>query len=146
MDCVNAARAANGPRSCADNALNATNTVLALSVIAHPSPTSFSHAMAATAADVLHDLGCLVRSHDLYAEGFQPVQPVGEALNTRSDDALVELRCTELRQTDLILVVYPNWWSQKPAILKGRIDRVGQGRRCAYTVIPPDTSITAPLT
>lgn len=98
--------------------------MLALSIVAHPSPTSFSHAMAAQAGEVLREAGFRVCAHDLYAEGFNPVQPVGEALNTGSDDALVERHCAELRQADLILVFHPNWWSQPPAILKGWVDRV----------------------
>ncbi|QWP78960.1 NAD(P)H-dependent oxidoreductase [Lysobacter sp. K5869] len=98
--------------------------MLALSVVAHPSPISFSHALAAQAAATLREAGFEVREHDLYAEGFNPVQPVGEALNTASDDALVERHCEELKQADLILVFHPNWWSQPPAILKGWVDRV----------------------
>jgi len=98
--------------------------MLALSIVAHPSPTSFSHAMAARAGAVLRETGFAVREHDLYAEGFNPIQPVVEALNTVSDDELVERHCAELRQADLILVFHPNWWSQPPAILKGWIDRV----------------------
>jgi putative NADPH-quinone reductase len=98
--------------------------MLALSIVAHPSPTSFSHAMAAQAGIVLRAAGFAVREHDLYAEGFNPVQPVVEALNTASDDELVERHCAELQQADLILVFHPNWWSQPPAILKGWIDRV----------------------
>ncbi len=98
--------------------------MLALSIVAHPASDSFSHAMAQVAATVLHGLGYSVRSHDLYAEGFDPVQPVVETLNTRSDDALVEQHCAELQHADLILVFHPNWWSQPPAILKGWIDRV----------------------
>lgn len=102
----------------------AQKNMLALSVVAHPSPTSFSHAMAEAAAFSLQELGYVVQCHDLYAEGFNPVQPVGETQNTRSDEELVERHCLELQTADLILVFHPNWWSQPPAILKGWIDRV----------------------
>ena len=61
-------------------------TMLALVVVAHPSPTSFSHAMAAAARSVLDEHGFQVASHDLYAEGFDPVQPTGELPNTTSTD------------------------------------------------------------
>lgn len=98
--------------------------MFALSVVAHPGPASFSHAMADAAASTLRASGYTVQCHDLYAEGFNPVQPVVETQNTRSDDALVEQHCAELRAADLILVFHPNWWSQPPAILKGWIDRV----------------------
>jgi NAD(P)H dehydrogenase (quinone) len=99
-------------------------SLLALVITANPSPTSFSHAMANAATQVLRDLGYVIRPHDLYAEGFNPVQPVGETKNTMSDDQLVERHCSELKEADLILVFHPNWWSQPPAILKGWIDRV----------------------
>lgn len=96
----------------------------ALLVIANPVSTSFSHAMAEAAKSVLlaHNYDCQV--HDLYAEGFHPVQPTGEAGNTTSDDALVEQHCQNLARADLICVFHPNWWSQPPAIMKGWIDRV----------------------
>ena len=96
----------------------------ALLVIGHPDNSSFSHAMAKVAAEVLVDAGYSLVTHDLYAESFNPVQPTGESQNTSSDDALVETHCAELKMADLILVFHPNWWSQPPAIVKGWIDRV----------------------
>lgn len=80
--------------------------------------------MAQVAQRTLAARGYKVAFHDLDAEGFDPVQPVGESGNTVSADALVEQHCVELAQADLILVFHPNWWGQPPAILKGWIDRV----------------------
>ncbi|MBL8381345.1 MAG: NAD(P)H-dependent oxidoreductase [Burkholderiales bacterium] len=96
----------------------------ALLIIANPNPGSFAHAMAAAATAVLQRPGIDIVTHDLYAEGFNPVQPVGEFGNTRSDDPLIEAHCAHLAAADLILVFHPNWWSQPPAIMKGWIDRV----------------------
>ena len=96
----------------------------AMMVIAHPASGSFSHAMADAAQQVLAEKGYSCQRHDLYAEGFNPVQPVPESGNTASEDPLVEAHCRELAGADLILVFHPNWWSQPPAILKGWIDRV----------------------
>jgi NAD(P)H dehydrogenase (quinone) len=96
----------------------------ALLVIAHPSPSSFSHAMAQAAQAVLAHHGYTLIRHDLYAEGFNPVQPTVESANTASSDPLVEAHCAALRAADLILIFHPNWWSQPPAIMKGWIDRV----------------------
>lgn len=98
--------------------------MFALIVVAHPSPTSFSHAMAETAREVLAARGAELALHDLYAERFDPVQPTGELQNTASSDALVEQHCAELARADLVFVFHPNWWGQPPAILKGWIDRV----------------------
>ena len=96
----------------------------ALLVVANPSGTSFSHAMASAAGDVLRSREYELMRHDLYAEQFDPVQPTGEAENTRSSDPLIELHCRDLVEASLILVFHPNWWGQPPAILKGWIDRV----------------------
>lgn len=96
----------------------------ALLVVAHPAKSSFSHAMAEVAQEVLVRRGYSCTLHDLYAQGFNPVQPVPESANTLSDDPLVEQHCHDLSAADLIAVFHPNWWSQPPAILKGWIDRV----------------------
>jgi putative NADPH-quinone reductase len=96
----------------------------ALLVIGHPAPGSFSHAMADAAQEILVAGGYPCLRHDLYAERFNPVQPVPESGNVSSDDPLVEAHCRDLAAVDLILVFHPNWWSQPPAIVKGWIDRV----------------------
>jgi len=96
----------------------------ALIVVANPSHGSFSHAMAGAASGMLRSRGYEVWLHDLYAERFDPVQPVGEAENRASSNSLVERHCRELAAAALIAVCHPNWWGQPPAILKGWIDRV----------------------
>jgi NAD(P)H dehydrogenase (quinone) len=95
-----------------------------MSVVAHPSASSFSHAMRDAAGAALRERSCVLHEHDLYAERFDPVQRVNETQNTASSDALVETHCRELATVDLILIFHPNWWGQPPAILKGWIDRV----------------------
>ena len=96
----------------------------ALIIIANPSPASFSHALAGAAEPVLSEHGYEIVRHDLYAERFDPVQPVGESANTSSTDESVELHCDQLSRAELILIFHPNWWGQPPAILKGWVDRV----------------------
>ena len=88
--------------------------MFALSVVGHPSPLSFSHAMAERAVGALGELGVEVSHHDLYAEGYEPV---------RGSDALVMQHRAELAAADILLVFHPNWWSMPPALLKGWIDR-----------------------
>ena len=60
--------------------------MFALSVVGHPSPRSFSHAMAERAEETLRELGGEVSHHDLYAEGFEPVCARGENLCARGED------------------------------------------------------------
>lgn len=98
--------------------------MFAILVIANPGQSSFSHAMAQVAQEVLVSKSWDFVCHDLYAENFDPVQPTGESQNAASGDDLVEQHCTELARADLILLFHPNWWGQPPAILKGWIDRV----------------------
>lgn len=98
--------------------------MLALIVVANPSPSSLSHAMAFAAGRALVARGYEIAAHDLYSERFDPVQPTNEDGNTGSSNMLVEQHCAELARADLILVFHPNWWGQPPAILKGWIDRV----------------------
>jgi NAD(P)H dehydrogenase (quinone) len=98
--------------------------MLALIVVANPSPNSLSHAMASATKRVLVTRDYEMAYHDLYAERFDPVQPTGEIGNVGSSNALVEEHCSELARADLIIIFHPNWWGQPPAILKGWIDRV----------------------
>jgi NAD(P)H dehydrogenase (quinone) len=109
----------------------------ALLVVANPGMSSFSHAMAHVAQEVIARRGGVVRLHDLYEERFDPVQRSGESGNRGSDDELVERHCADLAAADLILVFHPNWWGQPPAIMKGWIDRVFRPG-VAYDY-PPDT-------
>lgn len=89
--------------------------MFAVSVVGHPSPRSFSHAMAVRAETTLELMGVQIARHDLYAEGFEPV---------RGGDELVATHRQELAAADLLLVFHPNWWGMPPAMLKGWVDRV----------------------
>ncbi len=95
-----------------------------LVVVAHPDPASFSHALAATAAEVARRQGHAVVLHDLYAERFDPVLPAEEIRAGAELPADVAAHCRALAAADGLVIVHPNWWGQPPAILKGWIDRV----------------------
>lgn len=93
-------------------------------LLAHPVADSFNHAIAGTAAAALSAGGREVLFHDLYAEGFDPLL-AGEEIG-RNAELPVEIarHCRELKESEGIIVVHPNWWGQPPAILKGWVDRV----------------------
>lgn len=102
-------------------------------LLAHPRPSSFCHALAARVAERLIELGHEVRSHDLYAERFDPIlatyesRTSGDATESalaHEEDPLISLHREELRQADGLVVVHPNWWGMPPAILTGWVDRV----------------------
>ena len=100
----------------------------ALVVVAHPCDDSFSHAAADRAVDGLTAAGHTVDVIDLYAEGFRAAMSYEERIAYESGDPILDPQVAahvELLQSAQILVfVYPTWWSSMPAILKGWLERV----------------------
>lgn len=113
-------------------------------ILGHPDPNSFNHAIAATAAKTLEELGCEVRLHDLCAEGFDPVLPAAEIARGAVLPPLVDLHCREIREADGLVLVHPNWWGMPPAVLKGWIDRVLRPG-VAYEFLPGDGGEGVPV-
>jgi len=99
-----------------------------LVVLAHPDPKSFSHAIAATAVAGLERAGHNVTLLDLYEEEFRPAMSVDERLAYHGDrpilDPMVERHAALVKDAQVLVFVYPTWWSTMPAILKGWLERV----------------------
>jgi putative NADPH-quinone reductase len=95
-----------------------------LVILAHPDGSSFNHAIAKAAIQVLDNNRHEVISHDLYREHFDAILPKGETLKKAKVSHDIKEYCRELADADGIIIVHPNWWGQPPAILKGYIDRV----------------------
>ncbi|NTU59505.1 MAG: NAD(P)H-dependent oxidoreductase [Deltaproteobacteria bacterium] len=93
-------------------------------VLAHPRQKSFNHALAAVVVEALTVAGHVVRFHDLYAEGFDPILPWEEIRRGGRVAPVVAEHCAEVSSADGFVFVHPNWWGQPPAILKGWVDRV----------------------
>lgn len=97
-----------------------------LIIYAHPNPKSFNHAIVETAEASLKAAGHEVRLRDLYEIGFNPVLKgedfVALAAGATSPDVKAEQ--DHITWADSVLFVYPMWWGDRPAILKGYIDRV----------------------
>ncbi|MCX6030577.1 MAG: NAD(P)H-dependent oxidoreductase [Chloroflexi bacterium] len=93
-------------------------------ILAHPTPGSFNHALAQTAAQTLAANRHTVCFHDLYAERFDPILPGAEIPRDAALKPAIAQHCAEITAADGIVIVHPNWWGQPPAILKGWIDRV----------------------
>jgi putative NADPH-quinone reductase len=91
--------------------------------LGHPGPQSFNHALAQTCRTRLSANGHTVHFHDLYEERFNPVFPTQP---DNSDKELLQKHCADLRESDGIIIIHPNWWGQPPAIVKGWLDRVLQ--------------------
>jgi len=99
----------------------------ALVVICHPNPDSFTHAMAASAVAGLERAGHAVSTLDLYAIGFQPVMTAADHAAYHSAnpvvDPLVEQSIAAVRAAEMLVFVYPTWWSSLPAMLKGWLEK-----------------------
>ncbi len=93
-------------------------------ILAHPRPTSFSHAIADVARQTLLSQDVNVFYHDLYLENFPPVLPPGEEQRDAIIPDIISRHCEEIRSVDGIIIIHPNWWGQPPAILTGWVDRV----------------------
>ncbi len=104
-------------------------------LLAHPNPGSFNHAIARTVVQTLTALHHDVRFHDLQAEQFDPVMTAAELARDAVLPPVIEQHCREIDETDAIIVVHPNWWSQPPALLRGWTDRVLRAGR-AYNFVP----------
>ncbi|HNW28370.1 MAG TPA: NAD(P)H-dependent oxidoreductase [Spirochaetota bacterium] len=95
-----------------------------LVIVAHPRAGSFNHAIAERVRGTLREIGHSVLYHDLYGEGFNPLLPAEEIPRDGNVDPVVLKHCGELKSSDGIVIIHPNWWGQPPAILKGWVDRV----------------------
>lgn len=93
-------------------------------ILAHPSKDSFNHAIAKTAAEVLIRQNHKIFYHDLYDEKFNPLLETEEIPKNGIVPDEIKKYCSELTQSDGVLIIHPNWWGQPPAILKGWIDRI----------------------
>lgn len=99
----------------------------ALVVIAHPCDDSFSHAAAARAVDGLTAAGHDVDTIDLYAEGYHTAMSYEERMAYHGDDPVLDPQVDEhialVQAAQVLVFVYPTWWSGLPAILKGWLER-----------------------
>ena len=83
---------------------------------------------------------------DLIKDGFNPVMAEGDlALYSKgqSSDPMVSLYQAALKETDELIFIFPIWWYNIPAILKGFIDKV-MLKNFAYIETP--TSLKGMLT
>lgn len=101
-----------------------------LIVFAHPRRSSFTGALAEAFSRGLVESGHSFEWADLYAEGFDPLLEAGQFdLETAMDPATerpaeVQAEQARLDRAQGLVFIYPFWWSDVPAILKGWFDRV----------------------
>lgn len=100
----------------------------ALVVIAHPCGDSFTHAAAAAAAHGLEQGGHRVDVVDLYADEFEAAMSLEERRAYETDEPILDQQVADhaalVQRAEILVFVYPTWWSGLPAILKGWLERV----------------------
>ena len=98
-----------------------------LLVLAHPLAESFAAAVAGTARETLEEAGHTVDVLDLYQENFDPRLTVSERagyFDIPYDSSGVATLVARLKAAEGLILVFPQWWFNFPAILKGFFDRV----------------------
>lgn len=96
-------------------------------VLAHPLPGSFAAAVHRRAVGALRARGHEVLETDLHAEGFEPCLTAAERaayFSPAYDGAAVRPLVERLQWSQGLVLTYPHWWFDAPAILKGWFDRV----------------------
>ena len=92
-----------------------------LIIYAHPNPLSFNQSILKVINTAFKDKGATVHLKDLYAERFDPVLDEAQ-LSLLPDD--IKREQEQVLWADALVVIYPLWWFDRPAILKGWFDRV----------------------
>jgi NAD(P)H dehydrogenase (quinone) len=97
-----------------------------LIVYAHPNPGSFNHAMLEHCSLGLQESGHEVRVKDLYAEDFDPVLRASDLAVLQQGKIPDKIRHEQedLLWANGLVFIYPLWWFDRPAILKGWFDHV----------------------
>ncbi len=97
-----------------------------LIVYSHPNPNSFNHALMEHCERGLLTGGHEVRIKDLYAENFDPVLRASDLaqLATGSTPEKIAREQEALLWAEGLVFIYPLWWFDRPAILKGWFDHV----------------------
>jgi NAD(P)H dehydrogenase (quinone) len=98
-----------------------------LLVLAHPLEESFTASVAETVRAKLASNGHVVDLLDLYREDFDPrLKPSERAryFEPDYDPSEAEPFVSRLKAADGLVLVFPQWWFNFPAILKGFFDRV----------------------
>lgn len=100
----------------------------ALVVVAHPRADSLTHAIADRAVSGLERAGNDVRVLDLYGIGFRAAMSRDERAAYHTDAPILDPQVAEsaalLQRSEIVVFVYPTWWSGMPAIMKGWLERV----------------------
>ena len=97
-----------------------------LIVFTHPGTSSFNHALLDHIETGLKQAGHKVRVKDLYKENFDPIltgDDLAQLHNNKIPDRITKEQ-DQLLWADALVFIYPLWWFDRPAMLKGWFDVV----------------------
>ncbi|MHB8074120.1 NAD(P)H-dependent oxidoreductase [Desulfosporosinus fructosivorans] len=97
-----------------------------LIVFAHQHEDSFNRAILDQVESTLREKGHEVIVRDLYKINFQPVLKPKDSASMKAGKIPEDIKTEQgfISESDVIIFIYPIWWSNMPAILKGYLDRV----------------------
>ncbi len=97
-----------------------------LVVLANPKETCFTRDVCATFCCEARARGHEIVLRDLYVMNFNPVASAADITGNLTGNVAqdVALEQEYVRKCDVIALIHPIWWIDRPAILKGYIDRV----------------------
>lgn len=96
-------------------------------IYAHPSRDSFNHSLLTTIKSEMERRRTDFEVIDLHQDNFNPVYSAAEFANFAAGNALdplIKKYQDILLNTDQLVFVFPIWWNDVPAIIKGFIDKV----------------------
>lgn len=102
------------------------DTTTYMVVYAHPHRRGFSGEFLRCVEDRLRNDNADYEIIDLYANGYDPVLKENEHYTSGGREIASEnhLMQDKIMQATHIVFIYPTWWQNMPAILKGFVDRV----------------------
>ncbi|ADG82130.1 NAD(P)H-dependent oxidoreductase [Thermincola potens] len=98
----------------------------ALIVFAHPNPNSYNAAVLETVKKALEQQKVSYEIKDLYRMNWNPLLSTEDLQKIYQGQVPADIAGEQeaVRQADTLVFIYPIWWFEQPAILKGWIDRV----------------------
>lgn len=98
----------------------------ALIIFSHPNPDSYNSAVLTKVKEILTNKGIQYKIKDLYQMKWNPVLSLADIKELYSGKVPqdIALEQEDVRQADVIIFIYPIWWFERPAMLKGWFDRV----------------------
>ncbi len=97
-----------------------------LIVFTHPNQNSFNHALLEKISEGLNEAGHEVKIKDLYQENFNPILSAKDLseLHQGNVPGNIAKEQKQLLWADSLVFIYPLWWFDRPAMLKGWFDIV----------------------